>query len=87
MVPTPGVEPTSTHLRASLADSWAGVVVDGSVEVLRALRSSSKANELVQFLKCCNEAEDGGVQVATVAMLVLGDYYSAVNKFERFRGF
>ena len=53
-------------------DSWTSVVVDGSVKVLRALGSSSKANELVQLLKCCYEAEDGGVQVTTVAMLVLG---------------
>ena len=27
---------------------------------------------LVHFLKCCYEAEDEGVQVTTVAMLVLG---------------
>ena len=40
--------------------------------MLRALGSRSKANELVQFLKCCCEAEDEGVQVTTVAMLVLG---------------
>ena len=51
-------------------DSWTSV--DGLVKVLRALWSSSKANELVQLLKCCYEAEDGGVQVTTVAMLVLG---------------
>ena len=47
-------------------------VVDGSVEVLRALGSRRKANELVQFLKCCYEAEDEGVQVTTIAVLVLG---------------
>ena len=60
MVPAPGCEPTSIKLRASLADRWASVVVDGSVEVLRALGSSSKANQPMQF------------QVTTVAMLVLG---------------
>ena len=72
MVPTAGVERTNVELCASLADSGTSVVVDGSVEVLRALGSRSKANELVQFLKCCHEAEDEGVQLATVAMLVLG---------------
>ena len=48
------------------------VVVDGSAKVLRALELSSTTNELVQFLKCYYEAEDDGVQVTTVAMLVLG---------------
>ena len=72
MVPALGAERTSVELRASLADRGTSVFLDGSVEVLRALGSRSKANELVQFLKCCYEAEDGGVQVTTVAMLVLG---------------
>ena len=72
MVPTSGVERTSVELCASLADSGTGVVVDGSAKVLRALGSKNKANELVQFLKCCYEAEDEGVQVTTVAMLLLG---------------
>ena len=49
MVPTAGVERTSVDLCASLADSRASVVVGGSVKVLRALGSRSKANELVQF--------------------------------------
>ena len=49
MVPAAGVERTSVELCASLADSGTSVVVDGSVEVLRALGSRSKANELVQF--------------------------------------
>ena len=72
MVPTAGVERTSVDLCASLADSGTSVVVDGSAKVLRALGSKSRANELVQFLKCCYEAEDEGVQVTTVAVLVLG---------------
>ena len=72
MVPTAGVERTSVELCGSLADSGTSVVVDGSVEVLRALRSRSKATELVHFSLCCYEAEDEGVQVTTVAMLVLG---------------
>ena len=72
MVPTAGVERTSVELCASLADSGTSIVVDGSAKVLRALGLRSKANELVQFLKCCYEAEDEGVQVTTVAMLVLG---------------
>ena len=72
MVPTAGVERASVELCASLADSGTSIVVDGSVKVLRALGSRIKANELVQFLKCCYEAEDEGVQVTTVAMLVLG---------------
>ena len=59
-------------MRAILADSGTSVVVDGSAKVLRALGSKSKANELVQFIKCCYEAEDDGVQVTTVAMLVSG---------------
>ena len=69
---TAGVERRSVELCASLPDSGTSIVVDGSVEVLRALESRSKANELVQFLKCCFEAEDEGVQVTTVALLVLG---------------
>ena len=72
MVPTADVERTSVELCASLADSGTSVVVAGSAKVLRALGSRSKANELVHFLKCCHEAEDEGVQVTTVAMLVLG---------------
>ena len=72
MLPTAGVERTSVQLCAGRADSGTSIVVDGSVEVLRALGSRSKANELVQFLKCCCEAEDEGVQVTTVAVLVLG---------------
>ena len=72
MVPTAGVERMSVELCASLADSWTSIVVDGSVEVLRALGSRSKANELVQIIKCCCESEDEGVQVTIVAMLVLG---------------
>ena len=71
MVPTAGVERTSVELCASLADSGTSIVLDGSVEVLRALGSRSNANELVQFLKCCYEAEDEGFQVTTVAVLVL----------------
>ena len=67
MVHPPGVEPTSVELRASLADSWTSVV-DGSVKVLRALGSSSKADGLVQFLKFCYEDEDGVVQNTTVAV-------------------
>ena len=59
MVPTADVERTSVELCASLADSGTSVVVDGSAKVLRALGSKSKADELVQFLKCCYEAEDG----------------------------
>ena len=51
MVPTAGVERTSVELCASLADSGTSIVVDCSAKVLRALRSRSKANELVQFLK------------------------------------
>ena len=63
----------SVELCATLADSGTSVVVvDGSAKVLRALGSRSKANELVQFFKCCFEAEDEGVQVTTVAVLVLG---------------
>ena len=72
MVPTADVERTSVDLCASLADSGTSVVVDGSAKVLRALGSKSRANELVQFLKCCYEAEDEGVHFTTVAMLVLG---------------
>ena len=82
MVPTAGVERTSVELCASMADSGTSVVVDGSVEVLRALGSRSKANELVRFfLKCCHEAEDEGVQGTTVAMLVLGLASVADNWF------
>ena len=58
--PTADVERTS-ELCASLADSGTSVVVDGSTKVLRALGSNSW---------CCYEAEDEGVQVTTVAMLV-----------------
>ena len=72
MVPTAGVERTSVELCASLAHSGTSIVVDGSAKVLRALGLRSKADELVQFLKCCYEAEDEGVQVTTVAMFVLG---------------
>ena len=72
MVPTADVERTSVELCASLPDSGTSVVVDGSAKVLRALGLSSTTNELVQFLKCYYEAEDDGVQVTTVAMLVLG---------------
>ena len=50
MVPTSDVERTCFELRVSLADSGTTVVVvDGSVEVLRALGSRSKANALVQL--------------------------------------
>ena len=48
MVPTAGDERTSVELCASLADSGTSIVVDGSAEVLRALGSRSKANELLQ---------------------------------------
>ena len=72
MVPTADVERTSVELCASLAYSGTSVVVDGSANLLRALESLSRANELVQFLKCCYEAEDDGVQVTTVTMLALG---------------
>ena len=72
MVPTAGVERTSVAFCASLTDSGTSIVVDGFSKVLSALGSRSKANELVQFFKCCHEAEDEGVQVTTVAMLVLG---------------
>ena len=72
MVPTPGGQRMCCEVRVSLADNGTTVVVDGSVEVLCALGSMSKTNELVQFLKCCYQAQDGGVQVTAVAMLVLG---------------
>ena len=72
MVPTADVERTSVELCASLAYSGTSVVVDDSANLLRALESLSRANELVQFLKCCYEAEDDGVQVTTVTMLALG---------------
>ena len=78
MVPTAGVERTSVELCASLADCGTNFVVAGSGKVLRALGSRSKANELVQFL--LPEAEDEGVQVTTVAMLVL-ECASVVDKW------
>ena len=72
MVPTPGVERIFYELRVSLADNGTNVFVDGSVEVPCALGSIRRTNELVQFVKCCYEAEDEGGQVAAVAVLVLG---------------
>ena len=72
MVRTAGIERTSVELCASLAECGRSIVVDGSLEVLRVLGSRRKANELVQFVKCCYEPEDEGVRVSTVAMLVLG---------------
>ena len=56
----------------NLADSGTNIVVAGSGKVPHALGSRNKANEQVQFLKCCFEAEDEGVQVTIVAMFVLG---------------
>ena len=51
MVPALGAERTSVELRASLADRGTSVFLDGSVEVLRALGSRSKANELGAILE------------------------------------
>ena len=83
VVPTAGVGRTSVELCASLADSGTSVVIDGSVEVLRALGSRSQSERAgpIFFLKCCHEAEDEGVQGTTVAMLVLGLASVADNWF------
>ena len=80
MVPTAGDERTSVELCAELGGQrdkhrrrwlWRCFVLWG-----RGAKRTSWSN----FLKCCYEAEDEGVQVTTVAMLVLG-LASVVNNW------